>query len=195
MATYFRDIAPTLAKRSKLNIGMPLDREASSKAIVIPSDPKFDANAGSAPVDPSYGGAQDGRIFQRGGYPTAIKGKFGGGPEAHASRALGNWESDNAVDINVPLGTPILAVADGVVGNVRLSTTDASSKLAGHQVHFNTGDNEWFYTHMSRLADGVKPGKKFKKGQVIGYAGAAANVPHLHIGVKNGDPLTLLGLR
>ena len=197
MATnrYFSDIAPTLAKRSKLRLRFPVAQSAVDDSIVIPSDPNFDANAGSGPIAPSYGGSADGRIFQLGGYPTAVRGVFGGGPEAHASRALGNWESDNAVDINVPLGTPILAVADGVIGKVHLSTTDASSKLAGHQVHFNTADNEWFYTHMSRLAKGVKPGKKFKKGQVIGYAGSAANVPHLHIGVKNGNPLDLLGLR
>ena len=67
MATYFNDIAPTLAKRSKLNIGMPLGGVSARDAIAVPSDPRFDARAGSAPVESAaagiqYGGAQDGRV-------------------------------------------------------------------------------------------------------------------------------------
>jgi len=197
MATsrFFSDIAPTLAKRSKLRLRFPLRTTDADNAIVIPSDPRFDANAGSAPAQPSVGGPQDGLVYQMAGYPAAKRGTFGGGPEAHLSRARGNWESDNAVDINIPVGTPILAVADGVIGKTFLSTTDTSSMLAGHQVHFATKDNEWFYTHLSKLAKNIKPGTKVKKGQVIGYGGSAAGVPHLHLGVKNGNPLDLLGLR
>jgi len=194
MATYFSDIAPTLAKRSKLNIRMPLKDDAAKNAVVVPSDPHFDANAGSAPVGMRYGGAQDGRVFNIGGYPVSVRGNIIGTPGG-GTHTLGNWESDNAIDISTKDGTPILATQDGVISKTFASSMDPSSQKAGIQVHFNTGDNEWFYTHLSRLAGGIKAGTKVKKGQVIGYSGSANGVGHLHLGVKNGNPLDLLGLR
>ena len=45
------------------------------------------------------------------------------------------------------------------------------------------------------MAKGMKVGTRVKKGQVIGYSGDANGSGHLHIGVKNGNPLDLLGLR
>ena len=199
MATYFNDIAPTLAKRSKLNIGMPLSGVSSRDAIAVPSDPRFDARAGSAPVESAaggiqYGGAQDGRVFNIGGYPVATRDSIIGTPGA-GTHSRGNWESDNAVDIASKDGTPILATQNGVISKTFASSMDPKSQMAGIQVHFNTGDNEWFYTHLSRLANGIKAGTKVKKGQVVGYSGSANGVGHLHLGVKNGNPLDLLGLR
>lgn len=194
MATYFRDIAPTLAKRSKLNIGMPLSGLTEKNAIAIPSNPRFDAKAGSAPVGMQYGGAQDGRVFNIGGYPVSVKGSIIGTPGG-GTHTLGNWESDNAIDIAAKNGTPILATQDGTITKTFASSMDPSSQKAGIQVHFGTADNEWFYTHLSRLANGIAPGTKVKKGQVIGYSGSANGVGHLHLGVKNGNPLDLLGLR
>jgi murein DD-endopeptidase MepM/ murein hydrolase activator NlpD len=194
MATYFNDIAPTLAKRSKLNIGLPLKDDAAKRAVAIPSNPRFDANAGSAPAGMQYGGAQDGRVFNIGGYPVATRGSIIGNPGA-GTHSMGNWESDNAIDISTKDGTPILATQDGTISKTFASSMDPKSRMAGIQVHFNTGDNEWFYTHLSRLAGGIKAGTKVKKGQVIGYSGSANGVGHLHLGVKNGNPLDLLGLR
>ena len=194
MATYFSDIAPTLAKRSKLNIRMPLKDDAAEKAIVIPSDPRFDAKAGSGPANIPYGGAQDNRVFNIGGYPVSKRGSIIGAPGA-GTHSRGDWESDNAIDIATKDGTPILATQNGTISKTFVSSMDPKSQMAGIQVHFNTGDNEWFYTHLSRLAGGIKAGTKVKKGQVIGYSGSANGVGHLHLGVKNGNPLDLLGLR
>ncbi len=194
MATYFSDIAPTLAKRSKLDIRMPLKDADASKSIVIPSDPRFDAKAGSAPAGIPYGGAQDSRVFNIGGYPVSKRGNIIGRPGG-GTHSMGNWESDNAIDIATKDGTPILATQDGTISKTFASSMDPKSRMAGVQVHFNTGDNEWFYTHLSRLAGGIKAGTKVKKGQVIGYSGSANGVGHLHLGVKNGNPLDLLGLR
>jgi murein DD-endopeptidase MepM/ murein hydrolase activator NlpD len=173
---------------------MPLSGVSRKDAIAVPSDPRFDAKAGSAPVGMQYGGAQDGRVFNIGGYPVATRGSIIGTPGG-GTHSLGNWESDNAIDIASKNGTPILATQDGTISRTFASSMDPSSQKAGIQVHFNTGDNEWFYTHLSRLAGGIKAGTKVKKGQVIGYSGSANGVGHLHLGVKNGNPLDLLGLR
>jgi len=195
MAIYFNDIAPTLAKKSKLNIGLPLDGVSRKDTIAIPSDPRFDAKAGSAPAGIQYGGTQDGRVFNFGGYPVSKKGSIIGTPGSGTHSQYGNWESDNAIDIAAKFGTPILATQDGSISKTFASSMDWNTQKAGIQVHFNTGDNEWFYTHLSRLANGIKAGTKVKKGQVIGYSGSANGVGHLHLGVQNGNPLDLLGLR
>lgn len=196
---YFSQVAPTLAKRSKLKIRFPISASAEDESIVIRSDPDFDANAGSAPTDEAsqtsaIGGAQDGKVYNLGGYPVAERGSIMGTPGA-GTHTLGNWQSDNAIDIGVPVGVPILATQDGVINKVHMRTLNPESRFAGYQIHLGTSDNEWFYTHLSRLAKGIKAGTKVKKGQVIGYNGSAAGVPHLHIGVKYGDPMELLGLR
>ena len=197
MIEYFSEIAPTLAKRSQLRIKFPIAEPEAQDAVVVRSDPDFDENVGSAPLGetaPAIGGAEDGKIYQLGGYPAAEQGSLMGTPLA-GSHTLGNWQSDNAVDIGVPIGTPILATQDGVISKTFMRTLDGRSRFAGYQVTLGTRDNTWFYTHLSRLAKGIKAGTRVKKGQVIGYGGSAAGTPHLHLGVQNGNPLDLLGLR
>lgn len=191
MESYFSQIAPTIAKRSRLRLKFPIGGSGSTDIVAVPSDPQFDKNAGSYPA---IGGAQDGRVFAMGGYPAASRASVIGTPYG-GTHSLGNWESDNAIDIGVKSGTPILATQDGVITKTFMRTLDPKSRFSGYQVHLGTGDNEWFYTHLSRLARGIGPGTKVKRGQVIGYGGSANGVAHLHLGVKNGNPLDLLGLR
>jgi hypothetical protein len=111
--------------------------------------------------------------------------------------APNNWQSDNAVDLLTPKGTQVYAVDDGTISSsfgFGLMDSNASSRFAGYRLHLETSDNVWYYTHLSRYASGIKPGAKVKAGDVIGYSGIAADVQHLHIACKNGDPLTLLGI-
>jgi murein DD-endopeptidase MepM/ murein hydrolase activator NlpD len=60
--------------------------------------------------------------------------------------------------------------------------------MAGLRLHLNTKDNEFYYAHLSAFAPGIKPGAKVKRGQIIGYSGSANGSPHLHLGVRSGDP-------
>lgn len=100
-----------------------------------------------------------------------------GGPEAHAERPLGNWQSDNAYDLGVPVGTPIYAVRDGVVGKNWGTMADRPND--GQRVEIA---GVW-YGHLSKVS--VQPGQTVKRGQLIGYSGQSQNgVPHLHIGFK-----------
>ena len=188
----FSDIAPTLSKKSPLSISFP-ERSAVSATPLSASSPvpvpKGQAKAGAI----QFGGAADGRVFNLGGYPVSIKGAIIGAPGA-GTHTRGNWESDNAIDIGAKIGTPILATQDGTIGKV-FKNQSGEPALKGIQVHFATADNEWFYTHLSKMAKGMNVGTRVKKGQVIGYSGDANGSGHLHIGVKNGNPLDLLGLR
>ena len=132
------------------------------------------------PVMPS---GASGHVFDASGEKIV---KVGGGVKAHEARALGNWESDNAVDLMVPKSTPIYAPADGTIGTQIGALNSKNPLLAGLRAHLVTGNNELYYAHLSKLV--VKAGQKVKAGQIIGYSGSANGADHLHLGVKSGDP-------
>ena len=124
-------------------------------------------------------------------YPLARKGALIGVPYG-GTHSLGNWESDNAIDISVPVGTPVYAVADGTISSsLGFGDSGKGGRFAGARLHLVTGDNVWFYTHLSRLT--VQLGEHVTRGQKIGESGAANGSPHLHISCQTGDPRQLLG--
>jgi murein DD-endopeptidase MepM/ murein hydrolase activator NlpD len=126
---------------------------------------KHDHNDQAAPMD-AASNATPGTIL--GGKWT-----MGGGPGDHASRALGNWQSDNAYDLMTPEGTPIYAVAGGVIDS-RFGSLGNKGVTAGNRLTVNGNDNRYFYQ--------VKP------GDLLGYSGSANGATHLHFAVERGDP-------
>lgn len=121
-------------------------------------------------------------------YPLGVKGKVIGTPYAGTHTAYGNWESDNAIDIAVPKGTPVYAVSNGTIGSQIGAQDSNDPHLQGLRVHLDTGTNSYYYAHLSQLT--VKAGQKVTAGQIIGYSGVANGVAHLHIAQKLGDPLS-----
>lgn len=127
-----------------------------------------------------------------GSYPLGAKGNLIGTPYA-GTHSLGNWQSDNAIDISAKIGTPIIAVEDGVIGNRIGALGSKGSQFAGLRVNLEGKGNNYYYAHLSKLA--VKAGDRVRKGQVIGYSGSANGVGHLHIGVEHGDPRKIFKLK
>jgi murein DD-endopeptidase MepM/ murein hydrolase activator NlpD len=89
------------------------------------------------------------------------------------------------LDQRSPAGTPIHAVADGMVKIVR------QWNLHGRTVGIDHGQGlESMYLHMSRFA--VAEGAMVKKGDVVGYVGSSgrSTAPHLHWSLyANGVPV------
>lgn len=86
------------------------------------------------------------------------------------------------IDFKAPLGTPVLATADGVV-----ISADSHKKHGNHIVLKHDEDFQTKYSHLSELK--IVAGQKVKKGDVIGLVGTTgmATAPHLHYEViKNG---------
>lgn len=108
--------------------------------------------------------------------------KFIGYP-FQGTHTRGNWESDNAVDIALPRGTPVYAVAPGIIGSQIGSQHSSDPKLAGLRLHLKIKGNELFYQHLQQLT--VHAGQRVKAGQLLGYTGA---LNHLHLGVRTGNP-------
>lgn len=80
------------------------------------------------------------------------------------------------VDYAAPRGTPVLAVADGVVTWVgRKSQAGKTIKLR-HGGGYRTA-----YLHLYRYARGIRTGRQVLQGQVIGYVGSTglSTGPHL----------------
>lgn len=149
------------------------------------------ALAGAKPIKTKIGGDPK-KSKNLMGPPGMRKGKalisgftMGGGPEAHGSRPLGNWQSDKAWDLMAPAGTAVYAPSDGVVTKVRWS--DNGKTVWGTQITLRLPNGEEiFLTHLGPKVR-VKAGQKIKKGQLLGRLGNAPYfAPHLHIGIKNG---------
>lgn len=123
------------------------------------------------------------------GYPTGRTGKIIGTPHT-GTHTLGNWQSDNAVDISVPKGTAMVALEGGTVVKVKHHPQNGG-RFAGDQITIRGADgNSFFYAHG---VAGVKPGQKVHRGDVLGTTGVANGVPHLHFGVEKGDPRKIIG--
>lgn len=79
------------------------------------------------------------------------------------------------IDYAAPVGTPVLAVADGVISNVM------TDKSYGEVVVLKADKYEIWYCHLS--VKGVKKGDKVSVGQELGKSGNTGNStgPHLHL--------------
>lgn len=128
-------------------------------------------------------------------HPLGGQGHIMQTPADHAKRPIGNWQSERAVDIKVPMGTPVYAVADGVISPGRWgfgAPRNTAAVFQGLKLHLIALDNKYYYAHLSKLAEGIAPGAKVKKRDLLGYSGIANGAAHLHFGVEKGDPVALL---
>jgi hypothetical protein len=124
-------------------------------------------------------------------YPLAGRHKIIGVPYVGTHTDYGNWESDRAIDISTPKGTPVYAVEDGTIGSQIGPLSSSDPRLLGLRLHLVTGDDEYYYAHLSRLV--VRAGEHVVKGQLLGYSGVANGVEHLHFASKRANPLSLFG--
>jgi murein DD-endopeptidase MepM/ murein hydrolase activator NlpD len=97
---------------------------------------------------------------------------------------LGGVRPHLAVDYAAPHGTPIWAVADGVVEFAGWKGGNGKTVILRHRANFKT-----MYNHLSGFGKGIRAGAAAKQRQVIGYVGSTglSTGPHLDYRViKNG---------
>lgn len=140
-------------------------------------DPKSIPKAGSSPLD----------------WPlevVRITQQFG---VTNASKRLYKSGSHNGVDFGAKIGTPLLAMADGVL--VAQGDTDAVCKGVSFGkwvlIKYNNGLAST-YGHMSQLS--LSPGTAVKKGQIVGYSGNTgySTGPHLHVSLYAADAVNAI---
>ena len=89
---------------------------------------------------------------------------------------LKRYKAHLGTDYAAPSGTPIMAVGEGVVTQATRGRYNGRYVKISHNETYSSQ-----YLHLSRIARGVRRGKKVKQGQVIGYVGSTglATGPHL----------------
>ena len=109
-------------------------------------------------------------------------------------QARGQGRKHDAIDIMAPRGTPVLAVADGVVMKL------FQSERGGITLYELAPDRRtiYYYAHLDRYAPGIGEGQALRRGQVLGYVGNTGDAGpgnyHLHFEVSTTtDPARYWG--
>lgn len=105
---------------------------------------------------------------------------------------LGYHKAHFGTDYAAPYGTPILAVADGVVEEATRRGGNGNFVKLRHDNTYSTQ-----YLHMQSFAKGIRPGTRVSQGQTIGYVGSTglATGPHVCFRFwKNGQQVDHLRL-
>jgi hypothetical protein len=93
----------------------------------------------------------------------------------------GGARSHEGIDIFAPRGTPVKAVADGVVTNV------GNTNIGGRVVwqYDSERDVTYYYAHLTE--QNVRVGQRVRAGEIVGTVGNTGNArttpPHLHFAV------------
>lgn len=89
----------------------------------------------------------------------------------------------DAIDIAAPLGTPVLAAADGTILKL------FHSERGGITIYELSADNKFifYYAHLDQYAEGLTEGHFAKQGERIAYVGDTGNAGagnyHLHFSI------------
>ena len=112
--------------------------------------------------------------------PSSIVSRFGDPRDGGRRPHLG-------IDIAAPRGTPVLAVSDGKIERVDVTS------LGGRTVWLKEEGSKrrHYFAHLESFA--VSRGQKVRAGQKIGTVGTSGNAagtpPHLHYAVREGDDI------
>jgi murein DD-endopeptidase MepM/ murein hydrolase activator NlpD len=89
---------------------------------------------------------------------------------------LGGVRPHLAVDYAAPVGTPVRAVADGVVTFAGRKGGYGNMVILRHRANYET-----VYSHLSRFGKGIRSGARVAQRHVIGYVGSTglSTGPHL----------------
>jgi len=104
---------------------------------------------------------------------------------------LGGRRPHLAIDYAAPTGTPVRAVADGVVVEAGWDGGYGRVVRIRHRAGYAT-----LYAHLSRLGRGIRAGARVSQRQEVGYVGTTgvSTGPHLHYEViKGGGRVNPLG--
>ena len=91
-------------------------------------------------------------------------------------RLYGRVKPHLGTDFAAPVGTPILATADGVVEKTGYTRGNGNYVKIRHNATYSTQ-----YLHMRNFAKGIRPGVYVRQGQVIGYVGMTGFTTGPHV--------------
>lgn len=101
----------------------------------------------------------------------------------------GKVKKHHAIDLGAPRGTPVVAVADGVIE--RLGRDRRGGKVV--YLRDTKGRYTFYYAHLRVHEKGLKAGDRVSKGQRLGEVGATGRVvggPHLHFAIYRSEAVS-----
>ena len=121
-------------------------------------------------------------------FPVLGTASWGDTYGAGRSDVPGGWHHGD--DLFVALGTPVVAVTDGIVFAV------GWNKVGGWRLWLQDDQgNDFYYAHLSGYTKLAKDNRHVRRGQVLGFVGntgdAFTTIPHLHF---EAHPFGLLSL-
>ena len=116
-----------------------------------------------------------GRQFLK--YPVEYRKITSSYTSARYHPVLRRFRPHRGVDFSAPAGTPVRAVASGVITYAGRNGQYGNQIEIEHRAPYSTS-----YSHLQGFARGCRVGTPVRKGQVIGYVGRSgmATGPHLH---------------
>ena len=100
----------------------------------------------------------------------------------------GGRRKHKGIDIFAAKGTPVVAVADGIISYI-------GDQPKGGQCLWLTTEagTSFYYAHLDRWAPGLYEGMEVRSGELLGYVGNTGNAkttpPHLHFAVNDNDEM------
>ncbi|KGE51284.1 M23 family metallopeptidase [Xanthomonas axonopodis pv. vasculorum] len=180
--------APIAADRNAASAApVAASAPAAATAPMFASAPVADAAPASMPVATNPAQSPD-TAPQGSGLLIPVQGIGAGQLQDTFTDARSEGRVHDAIDILAPTGTPVVAVADGMVEKL------FTSERGGLTVYqFEPGGKYcYYYAHLERYADGLAEKQSIKRGQVIGYVGSTGNAnpaaPHLHFEIHRLGP-------
>lgn len=98
---------------------------------------------------------------------------------------MGGVHPHLGIDYAAPIGTPVWAVADGIVDSAGWEEGFGKQVVLRHPEGYMS-----YYSHLSKYGPGIKAGKRVEQKQIIGYVGSTgfSTGPHLDYRLsKNGQ--------
>jgi murein DD-endopeptidase MepM/ murein hydrolase activator NlpD len=164
--------------KSVASISPSLGTSSNTKVMGIVKKPKAGTDSSTTPVakDVPAGLPVKGKVSSPFGYRTSV----------------GKGHSHNGTDFAVPVGTPVVAPADGVI-------VSAGNNGGGEGIFviLNAGNAVHKFFHLSKIA--VSPGQRVKRGETVGLSGNTgySTGPHLHwekhVAGRPVDPMANIG--
>lgn len=129
------------------------------------------------------------------GNPNCITQYFGNTAFATANAQIYNGSGHNAIDIGMPVGTPVLSALSGtVMGTGNTDAVPGCYSFGKWVVVKHANGLATLYSHLSSIS--VSAGQAVSTGQTLGLSGMTgyATGPHLHFGVYASAGIKLMTL-
>lgn len=129
------------------------------------------------------------------GNPNCITQYFGNTAFATANAQIYNGSGHNAIDIGMPVGTPVLSALSGtVMGTGNTDAVPGCYSFGKWVVVKHANGLATLYSHLSSIS--VSAGQAVSTGQTLGLSGMTgyATGPHLHFGVYASAGIQLMTL-